>query len=799
MTLTRLFCCLSVRSNATRRLSVQQFVIFWCLSVPLHAVANDIELLSNQYDVGDSTNLEQVAEVEIAPQFSTPERKRIMGWLEGAMEGLRRVYGEWPQQRVRIRVEASNRALKSGSPVPWGQVIRGRGSQPDEVYLQLNLQSNRNLVKDWTVYHELSHTLIPYQGGARWLSEGLASYYQNIVQARLGLLTEQQMWQKLLDGFERGAAQNAGDWRTLQQVSDGAGQYMRIHWHGVLYWLTVDTTLRRESGNQRSLDGALKALKRCCETLSMRPRALVRALDKAYKTTVFSQNYDEFRNARSLPDFKSLLGSIGLPVDRGRVDLKQSKSANSHPVSRGIYLGEAIHTSPLPDLSAIRRVSGVGAAAWSAVENGVTLDTDADGFYSNAKRQKVGANSLIRVGSISKTLLATGALRMAEQKQLNLDHSLSMVAPDVPLTNRWPQYPVSLRMLLEHSAGLADLSSVEMNHANALPLKQALALAPDNRVTLWPAGFHSSYSNAGAGLLSRAIEHSVPGGFDNWFDHHMQSALGMPASTVQWSAALQRRLVAGYDSDLKSRLPYWHTLFRGFGGVNSTALDMSEFLKLFTNQGRSRGLPILSPHSLDDMRTPKTTLKARAGVLHGRALGVRNIQFMGNWLVSHNGDADGYLSRFAYAPATSRAYFVVINAYRDDLLKQFVQPLDRWLLAGAEPRTPAPIVPLSAVEVSEVVGEYQEVTKRFTGSNPPRTLVVSFVNGTVRWRFAKTHPSHKGFVLQPVGNHTYRSQRQFAASSALVRGPDGALYLQGTFGNFRKIEPLEKAVPGASS
>ena len=51
--------------------------------------------------------------------------------------------------------------------------------------------SMQEITNDWTAFHELSHLLIPYRGhGDLWFSEGLATYYQNIIQARAGVLSE---------------------------------------------------------------------------------------------------------------------------------------------------------------------------------------------------------------------------------------------------------------------------------------------------------------------------------------------------------------------------------------------------------------------------------------------------------------------------------------------------------------------------------------------------------------------------------------------------------------------------------
>merc|ERR1711879_414000 len=128
----------------------------------------------------------------------------------------------------------------------------------------------------------MGHLLIPYQGsGDLWLSEGLASYYQNLIQRRAGRLTEQRMWEKILAGFERGKANRAWNGVGLAAVGDNLArtrQQMRTHWSGVLYWLTMDTHLR--ASGQHSVDSLLTDLKHCCQQQQMSARQLVTTLDQ---------------------------------------------------------------------------------------------------------------------------------------------------------------------------------------------------------------------------------------------------------------------------------------------------------------------------------------------------------------------------------------------------------------------------------------------------------------------------------------------------------------------------------------
>jgi hypothetical protein len=86
------------------------------------------------------------------------------------------------------------------------------------------------LQADWTASHELSHILLPYVSRSdRWLSEGLASYYQYILLARNGVIDERTAWQGMFDGFGRGRSGTRGG--TLAEVTrQGWEHTMRVYW-----------------------------------------------------------------------------------------------------------------------------------------------------------------------------------------------------------------------------------------------------------------------------------------------------------------------------------------------------------------------------------------------------------------------------------------------------------------------------------------------------------------------------------------------------------------------------------------
>src|SRR5690606_37525803 len=64
------------------------------------------------------------------------------------------------------------------------------------------------------------------------------------------------------------------------------------------------------------------------------------------------------------------------------------------------------------------------------------------------------ADTLFRIGSISKGFVALAALQLQAEGRLDLNATLASVAPEIEFTNAWEaSAPVRLVHLLEHTAG----------------------------------------------------------------------------------------------------------------------------------------------------------------------------------------------------------------------------------------------------------------------------------------------------------------------------------------------------------
>lgn len=263
------------------------------------------------------------AEIRLAApgDLSASQRTQIRAWIEQAINTVTSVYGYFPQAQPQVLVIPVGARDKA---VLWANVLRGGGMA--SIFYIDETRPLEDFMEDWTTTHEFSHMLIPYISSRdRWLSEGLASYYQNVLRARDGRLTDTEAWQKLYDGFERGRKGTRGG--SLKQATrSGRGSIMRVYWSGAALLLMADIRLREITNGLQSLDTALKSLSSCCmgNGTTWRARDMLQQLDKLTGTSIFMGLFDEYVPAHSFPDMDSTWKDLGINTRYNRVSLMPS-------------------------------------------------------------------------------------------------------------------------------------------------------------------------------------------------------------------------------------------------------------------------------------------------------------------------------------------------------------------------------------------------------------------------------------------------------------------------------------------
>jgi hypothetical protein len=266
----------------------------------------------------------RILELQISTEFKPAEREQLLDWLDFLSTALLQVYGHWPRQEWRVSVAPA--ASSNTNPIPWAQVHRNAVDGVE--FFTAPGATAEQLKQEWTGYHELAHLLIPYRGwGDTWFAEGLATYYQAILQARAGVLSERQTWQHLYDGFQRGQAESQFNDQTLQVISEAMredGGFMRVYWSGAWYFLAADIRLRQQSAGRNSLDLALQKLNQCCADQQLSVPQIVSKLDEMNEVLLFQEFYDRLVSSRQIPAHEKIFASLGITVTDGEVQLQEA-------------------------------------------------------------------------------------------------------------------------------------------------------------------------------------------------------------------------------------------------------------------------------------------------------------------------------------------------------------------------------------------------------------------------------------------------------------------------------------------
>ena len=250
---------------------------------------------------------------------AAPARTTLTRFIDEAAADVGATFPRLFAQRPQVVAIPAARGGRDA--IPFGQTHRGGGTA-----VLLYVDPARPLADfhaSWTLTHELVHLVHPYLGdGGRWIAEGVATYYQNVVRARRGRYTPRRAWEELVAGFERGRRQ-ASD-LTLTETSerlDRTRPYMRAYWAGTALMLRGDVALRTRAGDPASLDAALNRFVDCCRDQRFRRSAaeFLALLDREVGGDTFTTLHARHANAAAFPDVDAALAALGIEWRDGTI------------------------------------------------------------------------------------------------------------------------------------------------------------------------------------------------------------------------------------------------------------------------------------------------------------------------------------------------------------------------------------------------------------------------------------------------------------------------------------------------
>ncbi|MDX2208349.1 MAG: serine hydrolase domain-containing protein [Gemmatimonadales bacterium] len=434
---------------------------------------------------------------------------------------------------------------------------------------------------------------------------------------------------------------------------------------------------------------------------------------------------------------------------------------------------------------------GLVGVAWSLVTpDSVTLG--AAGIRDLGRNTPMLADNRVQVGSVAKTIIATGVLVLATEGRVDLDAPVAHYLPRLPIDNPWQaDAPLLVRHLLDHTGGLADVHLWQvftMRGDPDSPLRSALG--PDGSVVQVRTrpGSRFSYSNVGYLILGLVIEEVTGKRYEQWIDESLLAPIGMHQSTAafvsQEGPAADTLLAMGH---FEGGIPAasFAVPVRPASQFTTTAADMALLARFLMSDGVVDGRTLVDSTLLAAMAVPFTTEAVHAGLVSGYALGLLRRERWGITGKCHLGNIGIFRAILCLYPEQQRAFFA---SYNIDPESANFDRLDSLLAATlGVPETAALPVEAPGIDPAEWSGWYLPTPNRFA-----QFAYLDEVAAVTRIAWDGEMLLLRPFqgaarALQPVGGPFFRLEGRRSATHVLARSDDGTPIVSDGLRTFERV------------
>jgi CubicO group peptidase (beta-lactamase class C family) len=260
--------------------------------------------------------------------------------------------------------------------------------------------------------------------------------------------------------------------------------------------------------------------------------------------------------------------------------------------------------------------TGLMGVAGSVFVDGRQVWSKGYGHRDYLRTQPFTPTTPMTIASITKTFTGAAMMRLVAEGKLDLDADVNRYLPFRVRNPRFPDTPITLRMIATHTSSITDRWEVyrATYHWNG-DAPESLAdfitsyfaldghrYSADNYTAMTP-GAARDYSNIGAGLVGFIIERLTGERLDAYTRRHILTPLGM--RSTGWflrdlpTAELSTQFVA--QDGFAIPLPRYGGTTYPDGGVRTTVNDLSRFFLALLNHGEHDGVRILPAAQADEM------------------------------------------------------------------------------------------------------------------------------------------------------------------------------------------------------
>jgi CubicO group peptidase (beta-lactamase class C family)/D-alanyl-D-alanine dipeptidase len=311
------------------------------------------------------------------------------------------------------------------------------------------------------------------------------------------------------------------------------------------------------------------------------------------------------------------------------------------------------------------------------------------GFADPKSKAPATAETVYRVGSVSKLFTDIAVMQLVEQGKIDLDAPVTRYLADFRPRNPFGR-TITLRQLMSHRSGLVreppvghyfDPSEPSLARSVASLNQTALVYAPETR---------TKYSNAAIAAVGYVLERTQGEPFAKYLKRAVLDPLGLERSSFEPTPEVTKDLAKAYMWTIDGRVfeaPTFELGISPAGSMYTTVRDLGRFMSALFAGGRGLKGSILKPSTLDQMWTPQfATPGQKSG--YGIGFGVREVE--GRRTVGHGGAIYGFATTLRAMPDDKLGVVVVTTKDAANAVTDRIADLALTAMLAARQGKPIP-------------------------------------------------------------------------------------------------------------
>ena len=435
---------------------------------------------------------------------------------------------------------------------------------------------------------------------------------------------------------------------------------------------------------------------------------------------------------------------------------------------------------------------GLTGSAWTLIDETGEVSIGVAGLQDTRSGSNFTPGTRFHVGSLTKSVLAIGVLRLATEGRIDLDAPALRYLPRLSFDNPWAgSSDVTVRHLLDHTSGLNDAHMWHMFSERANPDAPLITAFPDPKLQLRirsQPGSRFSYSNMGYTLLGMIIELVVGDRYENYLDKYVLAPLSMHDSTFEFTTQQGENadptLAWGHVDD-GSRFSASPVLLRPAGQFTTIMADLARFAKFSLADGAIDGRAFIDEALMRSRGKPLGTEAANEGLIAGYALGMGRRDRHGVVGYCHGGNIVGFAAMLCTFPDQHKAFAYSVNTDSETADYGRIESLFIEALNITEAPTPRTISPAS--DMSEWHGRYVLSPNRFQMFEYLDTIFGAIKISADGDSLTLASMQQDARKLRPVGDHLYSASDRTLTSHVFLRGKEGEYLMSDGFRTFEKV------------